>query len=299
MPAAKTRISKLWWLPTFLLILVLGDRAGAVLCSKLFESSQFRFSRLYSGQADADILLVGNSRGLTFHQPEIEALTGESTFNLSYNALPADLAEVLLADYLDRHQAPRLLILEASFTDRENDPLWRQFGMLSSRSKRYQKGLKARAPIHASACRLSQLFRYNSEIFHRSLYYLKLSDNTWLQSRMMTDDVADAAETITPLRLPVREAQLEALSRLVQLAEAQGIRVELVMAPYFPPFADRLEGYEAWAEALQAAVDVPLRDYRYAIASQDAFADYQHLNWRGSEEFVRLLDAEGVFSLER
>ena len=35
-------------------------------------ADQFRYSRLYNSTEDADILFVGNSRGLTFFQPEAE-----------------------------------------------------------------------------------------------------------------------------------------------------------------------------------------------------------------------------------
>ena len=61
----------LWFIALFALVFA-GDRLGGRLLQKQVDSSLFRYSRLYRGDAAADILLVGNSRGLTFYQPYIE-----------------------------------------------------------------------------------------------------------------------------------------------------------------------------------------------------------------------------------
>ncbi|MBK8194740.1 MAG: hypothetical protein IPK76_16540 [Lewinellaceae bacterium] len=97
----------LLWFSGFLMLLLAGDRLGGVLLQRQADASLFRYSRLYRGEAGADLLFVGNSRGLTFYQPFIEEKTGLRTFNMSYNGLPADLARVLVQDYLDRYPAPK------------------------------------------------------------------------------------------------------------------------------------------------------------------------------------------------
>ena len=76
-----------------------GDRFFAFILKKGVQQSQFRYSRMYRGEAEASILLMGNSRGLGFYQPYIEEVTGEETFNLSYNGMTMDVAAALISDY--------------------------------------------------------------------------------------------------------------------------------------------------------------------------------------------------------
>jgi len=54
---------------------------------QMTKRSNFRYSRMYYQNADAEILLLGNSRGLMFYQPEVEKLTNKKSFNFSYNGL--------------------------------------------------------------------------------------------------------------------------------------------------------------------------------------------------------------------
>lgn len=285
-----------WWLPAFLVVLVLGDRLGGAACARMFNNSQFRFARLYNERAAADILLLGNSRGLCFNQPVLEALTGERTFNLSYNAMPVELASVLVHDYLERYPAPRLLLIDVTMADRNNAPLWRQFSMLQPVSERFTEGLQKKAPYHAAACRASHLVQYNSEVFHRSVYYYRQFDNDWLQDRVMAPSVARAVETVDPYPMKILPDQLTALNRLVETAEAHGVQVELLVAPYYPAYGQRMEDYGKWMKALQDAVDHPVRSYRMEIAEREAFADFQHLNRSGSERYMRMLLEDGVLT---
>ena len=66
----------LLWFSGFLTLLLAGDRLGGLLLQRQVDASLFRYSRLYRGEAGADLLFVGNSRGLTFYQPFIEEKTG-------------------------------------------------------------------------------------------------------------------------------------------------------------------------------------------------------------------------------
>jgi hypothetical protein len=115
------------WIISCLLLAFLADRAMGLYLNKITNESQFRYSRLYHSAENADILFVGNSRGLSFYQPEVERITQQSTINLSYNGLPADLAKVLVMDYLDRHTPPKLMVIDATICDRYNENLKANF----------------------------------------------------------------------------------------------------------------------------------------------------------------------------
>ena len=86
----------IYWILGLMALFFIGDRIGGYVLEQIVLKSKFRYSRLYKGQAKADILLVGNSRGLSFYQPYMEEMTGKSTFNVSYSAMPMTLAEVFV-----------------------------------------------------------------------------------------------------------------------------------------------------------------------------------------------------------
>ncbi len=113
----------IFWIIGFLSLAFMGDRIVGFVLQKVTEKSQFRYSRLYNSNSDADILFVGNSRGLTFYQPEVEKITSLNTMNLSYNGMPADLAKCLVMDYLDRHNPPKVMVVDITLCDRTNDVL--------------------------------------------------------------------------------------------------------------------------------------------------------------------------------
>jgi hypothetical protein len=60
------------WYTSFIALLFAGDRVGGIFLHDQVMHSQFRYSQLYSRLAAADIMLLGNSRGLTFYQTCIQ-----------------------------------------------------------------------------------------------------------------------------------------------------------------------------------------------------------------------------------
>ena len=82
-----------FWLSWLLLPLIFlaGDRLAGYFLRQTIENAQFRYARLYRREGAPEILLLGNSRGLTFYQPYISEKTGQNNLNLSYNGLPMDV----------------------------------------------------------------------------------------------------------------------------------------------------------------------------------------------------------------
>ena len=78
---------KKWlWIPITLIVVFVGDRLLGGMLASITEGSEFRYSRLYSGRAEADIVLLGNSRGLSFYQPFLEQRTGARRSTLAITA---------------------------------------------------------------------------------------------------------------------------------------------------------------------------------------------------------------------
>lgn len=286
----------IFWFLTLFAIVFAGDRLGGWLLQKQADTSQFRYSRLYSGDAAADILLVGNSRGLTFYQPYIEEKTGLATFNLSYNGLPMDLAKVLVQDYFDRYPAPRVMIVDITTCDRLNKQLIAGFLPYATHSPRLDTLIHRSDTTAWYGSRVSALFRFNNEVFQRALYYRDRSDEDWLLDRVIADKlVADAANNSYDLKIKDDKARnylLRQLAEMTRAARAKGVAVRLVVSPYFPDF--QVKNLEEFKTEVEQATGLPVHDYRAALADPTAFGDFMHPNKKGAMAYIDLMRQDAV-----
>ncbi|MCC7244328.1 MAG: hypothetical protein IT269_01500, partial [Saprospiraceae bacterium] len=223
------------WFAGLAALFLLGDRLVSINLSKTAAESGFRYSRLYDNRAQADVLLLGNSRGLPFYQPYIEQITGLKTFNFSYNGLPIEVGQVLVEDYLDRYPLPKILVIDITLLDRDNDELLSGFLTWADRSARLDALIARKLPKVWYGSRLTHLLRYNNELFHRAIFYKNKTDEDWLLDRVINDQlVADLSKNQYDIRFP--QEWVVHLQQTVAYARAKGCRVELVIGPYFPGF---------------------------------------------------------------
>jgi hypothetical protein len=285
------------WLLAFAVITLLGDRFGGYILGKMVASSQFRYSRLYADtETGAAVVLLGNSRGLTFYQPEIERIAGVSTINLSYNGLPIDLGKVLVQDYIDRHAGVKTLVVDVSMCERRNAPLIKSFATYSAESARLSALLRNTDAKIYWASRFLHLYRYNSEVAQRAFYYHSKSDEDWLLDRTMTAAMREDT-TFGGFTKGLEADMVTPLVELVQFAQQKGITVELVISPYYPRFAEHIRApfLSPLKKTVEAATGLRVRDYSTFLAEAADFGDYQHPNKRGSLKYIAHLTADGVF----
>lgn len=281
----------------FILLVLLGDRLVGRGLSKLLDKSQFRYSRLYKGKADAEILLIGNSRGLSFFQPYIEETSGKSTFNLSYNGLPVDLAKALTEDYLEKHQKPKVAIIDITICDRFNKELVAGFSPYISYSHRLDGLIKQNDTKVWVANRLSHLFRYNSEVFQRALFYLRKSDEDWLLNRTITDElIAKTTDPNYSFIIKYPPATLDEFKILVSNLQEAQVDVQLVINPYYPIFRERMTNLDQLKSEVENKTGLPVHDYSRAVQGDENFGDLQHLNKKGSRIYIDLLNQDGFFN---
>ena len=285
---------KALWIPACLLLFFVGDRLGGFILSKISAESNFRYARLYQGKAEADILLLGNSRGLIFYQPYIEEKTGKSTLNLSYNSMPIDLGRVMVSDYLKKYKAPELLIIDVTMCDRHNEKLIAGFNTFSDYSEELNNLIKEKSEKSWYAGKISKLYQYNSEVFQRTLYYLRKSDEDWLNDRVISPTMQANVEQDSAVELTIDDYLLTQLNDLVLLAESKGVKVELVANPYYPPYVKKMHYFYDFIGRINAKTNKKVRDYSRALSEVNGFADYQHLNKEGSKKYIDLLLEDGV-----
>jgi len=291
-----TAMKHLLWYLAFFAFLFIGDRIAGFLLQKQAASSQFRYSRLYSRLGEADILLLGNSRGLTFYQPYIEEITGLTTCNLSYNGLPMDAAKCLLLDYhdlmhFDGTKKPETWLIDITMCDRENDELLAGFLMYTHRSRHLDTLIYNKLPKVWWGGQVSWLFRYNNEIFQRTLAYQNKSDQDWLLDREIPKSLSDEVSKHS-FNLEIHPYLIQNLKETVVLAQQSNIRVALIIGPYFPGF--QVKNLDALKFEVEKTTGLSVHDYRAALSDPTDFGDFMHPNKKGSMKYMELLKRDGV-----
>ena len=285
------------WYIGFIALLFAGDRIAGFLLQKQAGESQFRYARLYREGAVADILLLGNSRGLAFYQPYIEEITGKTTFNLSYNGLPMDAAKCLALDYfkeskLDNPSESQILVIDITLCDRENDELLAGFLTFSNRSEHLDTLIHSKLPKVWWGGQVSWLFRYNNEIFQRAMFHKNKSDKDWLLDRQIPKALANDVSKQS-YELEIHPYLIHQLKETVASAQAAGIRVELVIGPYFPNF--QVKNLDTLKASVENVTGLTVRDYRSALSDPTDFGDFMHPNKKGSMKYMDLLKKDGLF----
>jgi hypothetical protein len=287
-------MKRLFWYLGFGALLVLGDRLGGYFFQKNAQQSQFRYARLYAGTAEADILLVGNSRGLTFFEPHIRAASGLRTCNLSYNGLPAELAYTLVADYFDRYPAPRYLLLDVTLADRHNNELVAGMLPFASRSPRLDALVRDSVPTAWWGSRVSWLYRANNEVWQRAMYYRSRTDADWLLDRQIAPALA-ASTPLDTFPISTHSVLVSHLAATVALAQAKGTQVRLLISPYFPNMVRDWSTLDTFKKSVEQATGLPVHDYRQALPDAADFGDLMHPNQRGAIRYLDLLRRDSIF----
>lgn len=287
-------MKNVYWIFAFLLLTFIGDRLGGYLLKTMVENSQFRYSRMYRGEANAGILLVGNSRGLSFYQPYMEEFTGMSTFNLSYRAMPMDLADVLVRDYFDIYDAPEYMLIDVTLCDRYNSQLIAGFNCYTPFSERLSNLIYQTSPKVQIGGKVSHLFRNNSEVFQRAFYYLNRSDEDWLLSREISNRMKSDVVSIDSPTVELVPEMIKVLADLVKDAQLKGVEVRLVVSPYYLPFAQKIVNLDEMIKRVEKETGLAVYDYSRSMAKDVEFGDYHHINVKGSKTFISLLKNDGV-----
>lgn len=282
----------------FLLILFTGDRLLSILIDKFIVSkSEFRYSKLYRGKAKADILIIGNSRGLSFYQPSIEEETGLSVFNLSYNGLPTNLALVLFKDYLKVNGAPKLVIIELTMPGNRKQ-LITNFGLYSSYSSDVEALIEQQSKSIGISNKLFHLTRYNGELFQRSVYYLNKDDSNWL----LTSTISERAlqrQNAPGFDFEFDREAMDGYKTIIAICKQNNIPFKLVINPYLPDYSKRIKNFDTYKASIRDYLQEPIYDFSKSITSIEFFSDPLHLNVDGGREYIKLLKSKDIFSTDK
>jgi hypothetical protein len=283
------RRALIWFIGLVALTLA-GDRLFSWMMEQVLLRSQFRYSRLYRGHIDTDILILGDSRGVhSFYAPAIEEITGMHAFNLSYNSMSPKIAEAVLLDYLNRNRPPRLVIIEPTGSVVGNQ-LSSELRTYATLSPRLETLYSEAHPYAAMAGNIFHLLNLNSGFYIEALHYMRRSDQDWIYRLSMPAALRD--RPAYRLGEP-REENLAALSRMVRELRRRNIEVRLVIAPYCPMPLNMNEHAIVFARS----AGIPMWNYSDAIHEPNDFADGVHLNERGSRLLLAMMKRDGIFGM--
>ena len=88
------------------------------------------------------------------------------------------------------------------------------------------------------------------------------------------------------------------LNDVMKYAQQKNIKVELVINPYYPPFAEKIFNKKELMNAVEKTTGLKVHDYANSIQNTEGFGDYQHLNKNGARDFIDLLVEDGILNIE-
>lgn len=287
-------MKKVLWIISFLLIVLAGDRLIGWYFQTQVAKSQFRYSRLYRGDAAADIMVIGNSRGLNIYLPTVEELTSKKAVSLCYNGMPGDLASALTRDYIDRYPSVKKVILELCIVEMGDEQLLPGFSSYMQYSSRLDSLIHAKHKQTWVTSRLSHLYQYNNEVFQRALFYRNKLDNDWTSDRVMQEKLVKEVSKYG-LNFRADSVQLQHIKTIADYCKSRSIELELVIAPFFPGF--EVKNLALLKSKTEEVTGLKVYDYSGVLRNAASFSDYLHMNVTGCKEFVRLLDKDGLLTI--
>jgi hypothetical protein len=285
-------MKKAIWIVGFLVVLFAGDRLIGWMFQRQITNSMFRYSRMYRGEGgDAEILIVGNSRGLNFYKPYVDSVTKLKSFSLCYYSMPCEIATVLAEDYLDRYKKVKTVLVELSVVEMSDDKLLPGFSTYLPYSARIDSVLKKKTKDTWYTSQVSHLFRFNNEVFQRAMYYRNRLDDDWYFDRTITQNLIDQAPNRS-VEFKVPEEHVEDIKQLADYCRARNINIQFVIGPFFPTYV--VKRLDVLKQKVEAATGYPVHDYSRALQDYSCFTDYLHANLKGGSQIVDLMIKEGV-----
>lgn len=287
----------------FTALYFVADRVSSLLLEDLTLRSGIRFSRLYSGKFNAEILVLGDSRGVNcIYAPLAERMTGRSCANISYNGMGVAVAEILFRDYLAHNAPPKLLVLEVTNITAGKAVIY-NLKLYVSVSPGLSSLLRAENPSSYYACQLTHLYRYNSELFLRTLYYLGRDDQNWINHYVIQPEFAKSYQPAPAVARGLQETIppdcVQAFRKILEQAGESGTTVRLLVSPFLPAHIGGLHNLynKRKTEIENLAGGLHVWDYADAIDDIRCFADPLHMNLDGARLVLHQMVADGFFAI--
>ena len=224
--------------------------------------------------------------------------------NLSYNGMSVDIAEVILVDFIKFNNIPKVVILEISCIGYGNDLLseLRGYTNISSAIDNLDSQYN---PFLNKLSKVFNLIRYNNEMFLRSLYYMKKSDQKWINNGYIDEKKAlnwKPSKNDKYYSHNINEKSVKSLNNIQRICIENKIELFLVITPYLPSYNKYFSNLKRkWLSNLKANIlyDSKIYDFSEALEENSFFADPLHINIDGSKAFSNVLKNSGIFKSKK
>lgn len=242
----------------------------------------------------ADVLVLGNSRADNhFPVSALQDMTCGRALNLGMGGAPTVLSALLWDDYVERHGAPRLLVLEPTgLVDNPHDLA--DLPLLAYYSPRIDAFVRQENQELWMANHAFNLMTFNNNQTMRLIAGLvkPAADRTLVGAipDPMKAQLAAAPEEM----MTADAANWQALDHIIASAQAQGTRVAVVITPYFPTYAGKLKNFDAFFADLKGRLPagVTVIDARRAVDKDELFMDALHVNEDGVRAMFAAMESD-------
>ncbi|BAI71172.1 hypothetical protein AZL_005340 [Azospirillum sp. B510] len=242
----------------------------------------------------ADVLVLGNSRADNhFPVSALQDMTCGRALNLGMGGAPTVLSALLWEDYVERHGAPRLLVLEPTgVVDSPHDLA--DLPLLAHYSPRIDAFVRRENEALWMANHAFHLMTFNNNQTMRLVAgLLKPAADRTLVGAIPEPLKAQLAAAPDEM-MTADDANWQALDGVIRSAQAKGTRVAVVITPYFPTYARKLRNFDAFFDELKGRLPagVTVIDARRAVDRDELFMDALHVNQEGVRAMFAALEAD-------
>jgi len=271
------------------------DRLLAPEIGSYLLTSNDRFMAIYRPETAADVVVVGNSRADNHFPASVlrQVACGEP-LNIGMGGAPTTVNALLWQDYLERHEAPRLLIVEPTSvvdppTDLADVPL------LAHYSPRVDDFLRRTNSELWTSNHVFNLMTFNNNQTIRMIAnrFRPGAEDRTLHSALSPEQRAHVAR-LPDEAMPDLPTNWEALDTIIRTAREHGTKVAVVVTPYLPAYAAKVSNFDAFFTEMKTRLpeDVAFIDARRALKSDEHFADPLHMNDDGVRTLFAALEPE-------
>lgn len=272
--------------------LFIADRVGTLVLNHVVLKSNSRLSMAYSGEAGADILVLGNSvADAMLNPPEFAARTRQSVFTMSIHGLDAETQLAFVRAYLKNNPVPKHAILEAraagdiAVAAREHAMFFRQSPELLDLAERETGAI---LPWR----RIFKLSNFNSRHLMTVLARILTGPN---QTTAFGDGVINEAmkEDYRANRRPpkISPRALAAMVETIKELRLRGVKVHVVAGPLHPVTREGNDAVARFVADVSAALPpgTSFLDATGLFGEDRYFEDPTHLNDTGRAAFLERL----------
>lgn len=275
-------------------MVVTMDRALASWLGETLRHSTDRFMTVYQDGPPADVVILGNSRADNhFPVAEIQTLTCWKALNLGMGGGPTTVSDLLWQDYVERHGAPRLLLLEPTGVVDDPNAL-ADVPLLAYYSDRVDQFIRrVDSTMWASNRLFNTLIFNNNQTIRLALERMHPTGDRTL-SGSMSPQLKNQIAQLPSEVMEGFQANWDAMDRIIGTARRHGTTVAVVITPYFPAYIGKVTNFEAFFDDLKRRLppDVPVIDARRAVTEEELFMDALHINQDGVHAMLASMESE-------